>query len=109
MDYTKYDTKYYILDFNTKTDRKFIKLIISEKDIYQQRIDMNRIDFSSIKFENMPSGMHILACWYDFSRSFFVFIVEHENFLRIPEGVELETYNTKIIDYIGLIKLPKNL
>lgn len=101
--------KYYMLDFNTKTDRKFIKLVISKKDIYQQRIDMTKIDFSSIKFENMPDDMHILGCWYDFVRDTFIFIVEHENFLRMPEGVELETFRTNIINYTRLIKLAKNL
>lgn len=101
--------KYYMLNFNTKTDRRFRTLIVSKKDIYQQRIDMNRIDFSSIKFEKMPTDVHILGCWYDFSRAFFAFVIEHENFLRIPEGAELETYNTKIIDCVRLIKLSKNL
>lgn len=101
--------KYHMLDFNTKTDRKFIKLVISEKDIYQQRIDMTRIDFSSIKFENIPNDTHILGCWYDFVTATFVFIVEHENFLKIPEGVELKTFRTNIITYTKLVKLAKNL
>ena len=101
--------KYHKFDFNTKTDRKFIKLLVTKKDVYQQRIDMDRIDFNSIKFENMPNDIHILGCWYDFNRDIFVFIIEYEDFLRVPEGAELETYNTKIIDCVRLIKLSKNL
>ena len=101
--------KYYKLDFNTKTDRKLLKLLVTKKDVYQQRIDMNSVDINSIKFGNMPNDTHILGCWYDFSRDIFVFIIEHENFLKVPVGCEIEVYDTKIVSCIRLIKLPKNL
>ena len=101
--------KYYTLDFNAKTDRKFLKLLVTKKDIYKQRIDMSRIDYDSIKFENMPKDIHLLGCWYDFSKEVFIFMVEHESFNKIAEGCEVVNIMTKIIDCIRLIKLAKNL
>ena len=101
--------KYYMLNFDTITDRKFRKLLVSKKDIYQQRIDMNRIDFNSIKFENMPEDIHVLGCWYNFNMDMFTFIVEHESFLRLPKGAEFEAFLTNIISCIRLIKTAKNL
>ena len=97
--------KYYMLNFDTITDRRFRKLLVSKKDIYQQRIDMGRVDFSSFIFENIPKDVHILACWYDACRDAFIFIVEHEEFSKVIKGAEFEIVRTKIVDCTRLIKI----
>lgn len=99
----------YMFNKNFKTDRRFKILSISDESLNGQRIDFDRINLNSVKFLNIEEDIHIIACWLRFETCHTEFLIEHESYPQVPIGAMAEVYNAKIISYIRLIKLSKNL
>ena len=99
----------YMFNKNFKTERRFKTLAILDKDVYNHRIDLDRVDFNSFKFLNIEEDIHILVCWRNFNTSSLNFLIEHESYPQVPIGAETEVYNAKIVSCIRLIKLSKHL
>ena len=102
MEYLKFDK-------NFKTDRRWKVVSIDYRQLNGLNINPERLNYDSVKFSNMPEDPHIIACWLDYLRSTCNFLIEHVSFPRTPEGSEIEIYDSEIIYYNLLIKLPKNL
>jgi len=97
--------QYLKFDKNFKTDRRWKVVSIDYRQLNEINIDPKRLNYDSVKFTNMPEDLHIIACWLDYLRLTCNFLVEHESFLRTPEGAEIEIYNSEIIYYTSSIKL----
>lgn len=100
---------YYKFNKDFKTDRRFKILSISDESLNGQRIDFDRINLNSVKFLNIEEDIHIIACWLRFETCHTEFLIEHESYPQVLIGAMAEVYDAKIISYIRLIKLSKNL
>jgi len=100
---------YLKFDKNFKTDRQWRIVSIDYRQLNELSIDPKRLNYDSVKFSNMPLNSNLIACWLDYLRLTCNFLIEHESFPRTIEGAEIKIYNSEIIYYTNLIKLPKNL
>ena len=96
---------YLKFDKNFKTDRQWRIVSIDYRQLNGLNINPERMNYDSVKFSNIPENIHIIACWLDYLRLTCNFLIEHESFLRIPEGCEIEIFNSEIVYYTLLIKL----
>ena len=97
--------KYLKFEKNFRTDRRWGIVSIDYRQLNELDIDPKRFNFNSVKFSNIPEDIHVIACWLDYLRFTYNFLIEHESFLRIPEGCEIEIFNSEIVYYTLLIKL----
>lgn len=100
----------YELNREPLTNRRFKVLLVSNKDIFNLTSgNLKCVNISTIKFLNYPVDTRIIGYTFDIYTMIYKFLIEHETFPKLLEGMPAEHFFSKIIDHNRYIKLSKNL